>query len=720
MAGPGVEDSNADISAYCIGKPRTLVSSHSGAITLAVSLQEPVIYLPSASPQGSSSYNEHDNNAVRLAANDPASTATPPVENNDNSTPQDLLSSSPSNNDKIPPSNGDATTSQVPPLSGGNTVTDSINGGQQSLDLPPSILRGSILLKLTKPTKLKSLSLSFSGKSKTAWSQSARQNLFDESLTSHPMAEIQDEVNINEHHWEFLPWESSTTCPEGRHNYNSTTTVRTNLFGADVAKFKNEPNRVFFKDEEKSETNHNGPFRTISHSASTVPLFTSIPPNQKRKQNHASSTHHKESAVFPAGEYVYNFILAIDPSVPETVNVTHGSVHYNLIPKLIRTGPFTLNISEQYEVEVVRSPPNLCDSISNNPIVISRSWDERLHYEILIPQKYIPLGSSIPIAIKLTPLEKIMVHRVRVHVIESVEYRYSTDTSIYFTDRSLKILLFEKKAQTERVVDDDNGANNNGNNSSSSGGGLHLPLKGHGKHHDNNNSNSNQKKKHREKLTGNLLHYLDPSDISNENSSRAIEDAAATTIDCTLPFLSEPTKWDDSSRANFFNNDASYSDKMFKQLHPDSQNCPYIKVRHRFTISFRISKQDPEDVKRRHFEVKIDTPVHFLSKFCSTENIELPQYNYEHLSGSVPLTQVNSNDSSSIYHQRPTSTTYALPHHNPFGEDPPLPSFDDALAQSVLMDSDVNNNFSNSSDAASLPPDYDSVVSETNSGNFQA
>ncbi|KAA8915247.1 hypothetical protein TRICI_002604 [Trichomonascus ciferrii] len=656
-----IEDS-ADISSFCIGRPRTLVSSHSGAITLALSLQEPILYLSSASPQGSSSYREHDNSYQRTG-DDPS----PSIENGHGRHHSQHFLRHP-----LEPTNSGA--------------GSSTRGEEQSSDLPPSILRGSILLKLTKPTKLKSLSLTFSGKCRTSWSQSARQNLFDESLTSHPMAEIQDEVNINEHHWEFLPAENVSSCTGSEH---SITTIRTNLYGADVAKFKSEPDKVYFKDDGKSECTHNGPFRTISHSSSVVPLFTPNHNNPKRKHSHQVHSH-KDSTMFPAGEYVYNFILAVDPSVPETINVAHGAVHYHLTPKLIRTGPFSLNISEPHEVEIVRSPPNLCDSITNNPIVISRNWDDRLHYEILIPQKFIPLGSSVPMAIKLTPLEKIMVHRVRVHVVETVEYRYSTDTSISFTDRSLKILLFEKKAQTEKIEPDKGSSSSSGH-----GGGLHLlkPLR-----------HEQPKKRQREKLTGNLLHYLNASNIerSGASTSESIEDAAATTIDCTLPFLSEPAKWDDSAAANYFSNSTYYPDKISKQLHPDSQNCPYIKIRHRFTISFRISKQDPGDTKRRHFEVKIDTPVHFLSKYCNTENVELPQYNYEHLSGSAPLSQVNSNDS-----WYPTSTTYAI-HHNPFGQDPLLPSFDDALAQS--FDSDTNN-LSQSSDN-SLPPDYYSIIHE--------
>ncbi|CAN6633137.1 hypothetical protein TRVA0_014S00364 [Trichomonascus vanleenenianus] len=680
----------ADICSYCAGKPRTLVSSHSGCITVAVSLQEPIVFLANGPTQGPSSYREHDRAANGVAT---AEDARHHEEGSSGSSPpgppppidEEAVEDEPSSSGLLNTgffhrnrANSSNSTCSVPPQHHYRERSAS--------DAPPAIISGSVLLKLTKPTKLKSLSLSFYGKCKTSWNQ-APGSPFDEAIAAHPLAEIQDELIINTHNWEFLPHslydkENPMYCTQSPNEHQPVSYVFTDLYGADVARFKNDPDRIWVKDPKASQTIHRGCCQVINHhqsqgqsqqASTAIPVFTSEP--DCKKKPFPNSSHRHEGVIVPAGEYVYNFTLAIDPKVPETIRAPNGSLNYYLVPKVVRSGAFSMNLSGQHEVELVRSPPNNYDAMSNNPIAISRNWDDRLHYEILIPRKYISLGSSIPMAIKLTPLEKVMVHRVRVHVVETIQYTYSHEPNLSYTDRSLKILLYEKKAPPANP-DPSASTGNNASASASSGHGLlHLPLLDHVK----SNDETKPKKKGREKLTGNLLTYS-----GSYLGSREDQQAAATTLDCTLPLISEPAIWDGSREANFFTK-ATASETHVKSLHPDSSNCPYIKVRHRLTVSFRISKQDPEDEKRRHFEVKIDTPIHFLSRHCIKESVELPMYNFDDLS-MAPLTLMNSNDSTA-----PTLTTYAM------NTDDHLPSFDDVLSGPPPV---------------APPPDYEDVVTE--------
>lgn len=535
---------------YCFGKPRTLVSSHSGSITVAVSLQEPVLFLPCV-PASTSSYREQDP--------EPETSESPPF-------------------GSIPAFNGPA--GENPTVTSGNC---SPNRGLS--DLPPSILRGSVILKLTKPTKIKSLSLSFYGLCKTSWTHSDANSLVDESLYS--ITEIQDTIYVNSHYWEYMSSEAPAQNNNNQNDDHSFTHVYSDLHGADVAILKSQPDRALFKGE-NSRTLHSSATQTISDGNAQIPIFS---PDAHPKRKMKSPASKASATLMPAGEYVYHFTLAVDAKTPESVLAPNGSIRYFLVPKVVRAGTFAINLSANQEVNLVRSPPNNCDSSSNNPIVISRNWDRRLHYEIVVPQKYIPLGSSIPVAIKLTPLEKVSVHRVRVHVFETIEYVCPVDPSVKFHDRTLKLLLYEKRARAPDL--------------------------------------SSSAKELTTKKIGNLL-------CAGIDSIEG--DVAPTTIDCTLPFLSEPNAWE-AVPAQYLSKSAGT--EKIKFLHPDSCASPFLKVRHRLVVSLRISKKESDSEKRRNFEVKIDTPIHFLSKYCIHESVDLPRYNFDDM---VPLQQIASHE----------------------------------------------------------------------------
>ena len=125
-----------------------------------------------------------------------------------------------------------------------------------------------------------------------------------------------------------------------------------------------------------------------------------------------------------------------------------------------------------------------------------------------------------------------MVHRVRVHIVETVEYTSPVDRTVKHIDRTLRLLLYELKGKTELKMPDgdEDAANNKPSTSLSSVTGLHFPSL-------HKTLSGKSQKKPREKLTGNLLHYLTPSSNSTENYEN-IEDAS-TTIDCTLPFVAQ-------------------------------------------------------------------------------------------------------------------------------------------------------------------------------------
>ena len=197
-------------------------------------------------------------------------------------------------------------------------------------------------------------------------------------------------------------------------------------------------------------------FGRDSPNSSSINLSTkeqkrlSLQANQSRSFEKSESSANGPSVaqkgyrVFNPGDYVYNFELPLDSHLPETINVELGSVKYELEAIVERAGAFRANLIGSKEVTLIRAPSE--GSLEQvEPIAISRSWEDQLHYDIVISGKSFPLGAQIPIAFKLTPLAKVQCHRIKVFVTENIEY-FCANKRVHRMEPTRKIQLFEKRA----------------------------------------------------------------------------------------------------------------------------------------------------------------------------------------------------------------------------------------------------------------------------------
>jgi hypothetical protein len=153
--------------------------------------------------------------------------------------------------------------------------------------------------------------------------------------------------------------------------------------------------------------------------------------------------------IFQPGEYIYNFEMPLDSCLPETIDVELGSVKYELDGCIERPGAFRPNLTGKKEVKVIRVPSE-ANLEASEPIAISRTWEDQLHYDIVISGKSFPLGTSIPIAFKLTPLAKVRCHRIKIFISENVGY-YCKNKKVHRLDPTKKLQLFEKRADAPAV-----------------------------------------------------------------------------------------------------------------------------------------------------------------------------------------------------------------------------------------------------------------------------
>tara|TARA_R110002003_G_scaffold1190_1_gene22726 strand:+ start:9015 stop:9740 length:726 start_codon:yes stop_codon:yes gene_type:complete len=143
---------------------------------------------------------------------------------------------------------------------------------------------------------------------------------------------------------------------------------------------------------------------------------------------------------------MYNFELPLDSHLPETIDVDLGSVKYELEATVERAGPFRTNLVGIKEVTLIRAPSE--GSLEQvEPIVISRSWEDQLHYDLVISGKSFPLGAQVPVTFKLTPLAKIQCHRIKVFATENIEY-FCNNNRVLRMEPVRIIQLFEKRADS--------------------------------------------------------------------------------------------------------------------------------------------------------------------------------------------------------------------------------------------------------------------------------
>lgn len=585
-----------DISSYIHGKTEWLTSSPSNSIALSLSFQEDQIFL--ACPNTSvTSYNEDDRSSNDLlneysAAGEQFSDLT----------------------EFIAPS-GDHKPRKNKMSAKKSLLLSSLHPNSKPSDLPASILRGSLVMKISKPTKIKDITVRFYGKCKTEWLES---NVEEELGGSGPISGTQfyDELVVSSHSWRFVGAPVGASPNASLVTIENTSVVSTDLYGADVAS-------IIGGEGKKSKTGYSLKFKTPSVtpiSTSDIPQFSPTYFDDDKIQStigkigpesSAFESRHGKSVVYPAGQYVFNFTIAIDARTSETIVCTNGAIKYFVAAKVSRSSRFAMNVSCQKEIQLIRSPPNLADMTSHGPLNISRDWDGRLQYEISCPTAYIPLGTHLPLTIKLTPIEKVRLHRIKVQIVEDVTYISSWVGQMRHHEPLKKLLCFYKTA-----------------------------------------SEKNRKKETKvPKSSGNLLEL--------DNSF-----AGTTQFDATIPFPEGTSPIVLKDAANF--------------LRPDACFNPMIHVKHRLHVSFRISKHDFSDAERKYYEVLVDVPIHFLSKYCQSESIELPEYT-DSLSENeigMPLVHALSSQFSRSPELAPDST---IPNIDFLAlDDNGLPSFDDS------------------------------------------
>lgn len=295
-----------------------------------------------------------------------------------------------------------------------------------------TMLRGSLLLRVQKQAKLKSISLNFRGKSETEWPEGIPPK----------RVEFKDTTTIMNHTWSFFNFQ----MPQAEYSY-----------GADIVQLQKGPSV-----ESKEVGVTASSFDLFQRSASPAKAHSRDTKRLSLQANHSRSFGKGDTInggptvaqrgfkVFHPGDYIYNFELPLDSRLPESIAVDLGHVKYELEALIERSGAFRANLVGTKELTLIRAPAE--GSLEQvEPIAISRNWEDQLHYDIVISGKSFPLGSTVPIAFKLTPLAKVQCHRIKVFVTENIQY-FTNNKKVHRLEPTRKVQLFEKRADGHSVT----------------------------------------------------------------------------------------------------------------------------------------------------------------------------------------------------------------------------------------------------------------------------
>lgn len=341
----------------------------------------------------------------------------------------------------------------------------------------------------------------------------------------------------------------------------------------------------------------------------------------------------------------------------------------------------TKEIYAEYPIDVVRTPPLVSISTANKPVYINRVWANSLSYEISFAQKYVSLGSKVPVKIKLAPLCKnICLKRLKISLVEKIvfvsknyEYEYDQIDPVakdpynpYFSDFASKrkkertISLLEvrssekgSRALREEVVENcldenllayssaegDNGQPNIGiTEPLSIETSLEFP-----KYEDLNKKTartvppygidiytsvmnpeiaSQSGANHRSGVIGFLANRKN-SLASQVKTSPDINHQAQSQPKVDEKFHETKIRSNGGIPVQFHTN----LNVARRGLYLSSLHFSNIYSKHKLEFMLRISKPDERDPKRlRHYEVLIDTPVFIVSELCNSGNMDLPTY----------------------------------------------------------------------------------------------
>jgi hypothetical protein len=158
--------------------------------------------------------------------------------------------------------------------------------------------------------------------------------------------------------------------------------------------------------------------------------------------------------LFEPGTYEFFIEFPIPRKCPETIRIRGRYVHYQLEAFIKLKKVLKAEIHKTRDVILVRMP-DLALVDQAGPILIDKTWQDRLHYNLAISSKSFPIGSKIPITLRLSS-SKLRCHSLQVYLTENIQF-FGNGGNGYRRAPQRKIKLLEKSVESRYLGDFEEG-----------------------------------------------------------------------------------------------------------------------------------------------------------------------------------------------------------------------------------------------------------------------
>lgn len=155
--------------------------------------------------------------------------------------------------------------------------------------------------------------------------------------------------------------------------------------------------------------------------------------------SHGPHSRKKEYLAFLPGDYLYNFELPLDSRLPETTDVSLGTIRYKLEAIIEGCGLFGGDLVGTKTITLIRAPVEDCLK-HVEPSATRGTCKDWLQWRAVISGQSFPLGSQIPISIKLVPMVAVRCDWIKVLIRERVELFNSDGAKYVAPPREVELL----------------------------------------------------------------------------------------------------------------------------------------------------------------------------------------------------------------------------------------------------------------------------------------
>ncbi|KAF4456806.1 Arrestin-related trafficking adapter 3 [Fusarium austroafricanum] len=266
-----------------------------------------------------------------------------------------------------------------------------------------AFLRGTLQLHVSRNTKIKSVQLKLVGRTRLDWQQQTQPDFHEEcNLPTQVSTFFSALNNLEKNDFGF----------QCRYQLQSASGSDSNLMNGGNTLAPLDPN-------------------LHSNMGAKKRRRLSLDNVQAQSYNHSNTirpaTEVQGYKIFYPGTYDYAFAFSIAQDELETIKVPYGSVKWELCATIARAGMFNTNLRGRKEVTLP----------AMGGLLVLR-YNRR--------GRSFPIGSMIPIFLRLGPLDKVQVHGFEVLVTESIEYS-SNNNKVIKRPPSRTVLLLKKTAE---------------------------------------------------------------------------------------------------------------------------------------------------------------------------------------------------------------------------------------------------------------------------------